>query len=138
MDLVRLGVGRWDVLVTEQVIEVLADFSSAKGPKKAMLSFLTESLPMNGPQEGNRTVCKQLKPGSLRLSEFRKGEYPGTKIRVIWFYGDEATKLQIVCVRAFAKNDQETPSSEIRVAVALRDQYLDARSHGSLNIEELS
>lgn len=38
MDLVRLGAGRWDVLVTEQVVEVLADFSSAKGPKKAMLS----------------------------------------------------------------------------------------------------
>lgn len=138
MNLARLGAGRWDVLVTEQVVEVLSDFSSAKGPKKAMLSFLCESLPMNGPQEGNRTVCKQLKPGSLKLSEFRKGEYPGTKIRVIWFYGDEATKLQIVCVRAFAKNGQETPSSEIRAAVALREQYLDARSHDSLNIEELS
>ncbi|HKV12412.1 MAG TPA: hypothetical protein VJ725_29985 [Thermoanaerobaculia bacterium] len=138
MDLVRLGVGRWDVLVTEQVVEVLTDFSSAKGPKKAMLSFLTESLPMNGPQEGNRTVCKQLKPGSLKLSEFRKGEYPGTKIRVIWFYGDEATKLAIVCIRAFAKNDQEAPSSEIRAAVALREQYLDARSRDSLRIEELS
>ena len=138
MDLVRLGVGRWDVLVTEQVVEVLSDFSSAKGPKKAMLSFLCESVPMNGPQEGNRTICKQLKPGSLRLSEFRKGQYPGTKIRVIWFYGDEATKLQIVCVRAFAKNGEETPLSEIRAAALLRERYFDARSRGSLNVEELS
>lgn len=137
MDLVRLGVGRWDVLVTEQVIEVLSDFSSAKGPKKAMLSFLRESVPMNGPQEGNRTVCKQLKPGSLKLSEFRKGQYPGTKIRVIWFYGDEATKLQIVCVRAFPKNDEEIPAPEIPAATALREQYLDARNRSSLKIEEL-
>lgn len=92
---------------------------------------------MNGPQEGNRTVCKQLKPGSLKLSEFRKGQYPGTKIRVIWFYGDEAAKLQIVCVRAFPKNDEETPAPEIPAAIALREQYLDARKRGSLKIEEL-
>jgi Phage derived protein Gp49-like (DUF891) len=138
MNLVRLGVGRWEVLVTEQVVEVLSDFSSAKGPKRAMLSFLHESVPMGGPQEGNRTVCKQLKPGSLKLSEFRKGQYPGTKIRVIWFYGDEATKLQIVCVRAFEKNSEETSLSEIRAAASLREQYLDARSRGSLKIEESS
>jgi hypothetical protein len=137
MNLVRIGTGFWDVLVAEQVIEVLTDWSSAKGPKKAMLSFLRESVPLGGPQEGNRTVCKVLKPGSLKLAEFRKGERRGTKIRVIWFYGDEGTDRQIVCVRAFPKNDDETPPAEIPAAAKLRDQFFEARARGELCIEDL-
>lgn len=137
MHLVRIGTGVCDVLVSEQVIEVLTDWSSAKGPKKAMLSFLRESVPLGGAQEGNRTVCKILRPGSLKLAEFRKGERRGTKIRVIWFYGDEQVKRQVVCVRAFPKNDEETPPAEIPEAVALREQFFAARAEGTLTIEDL-
>jgi hypothetical protein len=137
MNLVRIGTGVWDVLVSEQVIEVLTDWSSAKGPKKAMLSFLRESVPLGGPQEGNRTVCKVLRPGSLKLAEFRKGERRGTKIRVIWFYGDEEARRQIVCVRAFPKNDEETPSAEIPEALTLRERFFAARADGALTIEDL-
>ena len=137
MNLVLLGAGRWRVLISDQAVEVLSDFSSAKGPKKAMLSFLRESVPVSGPQEGNRTVCKQLRPGSLRLSEFRKGQYPGTKIRVLWFYGDETDRRDVVCVRAFPKNDDETPPAEIRAALVLRQRYFEAKDNDSLTIEEL-
>lgn len=136
MDLVRIGTGVWEVLVSGQVIDVLTDWSSAKGPKKAMLSFLRESVPLGGPQEGNRTVCKVLRPGSLKLAEFRKGERRGTKIRVIWFYGDEARR-QIVCVRAFPKNDEETPPAEIPEAAALREQFFASKADGTMTIEGL-
>lgn len=137
MKLVRLAKGTWDVLLTEQVVEVLSDFSSAKGPKRSMLSFLRESVPLSGPQENNRTVCIVLKPRSLKLAEFRKGEHRGTKIRVIWFYGDEDTRRQIICVRAFPKNDSETPPAEIPASATLRAQYFAARAKGLLEIEEL-
>ena len=137
MKLVRLASGRWTVLVMEQVVTVLTDLGSAKGPKIAMLSLLRESVPMEGPQEGNRNVCITFKPGSLKLSEFRKGSYPGTKVRVIWFYGDEPKNREIVCARAFAKNTQETPPAEIPAATALRREYLAAKSKGLLEIEEL-
>lgn len=137
MNLVRIGTGVWEVLVSEQVVEVLTDWSSAKGPKKAMLSFLRESVPLGGPQEVNRTVCKVLRPGSLKLAEFRKGERRGTKIRVIWFYGDEEARRQIVCVRAFPKNDEETPPAEIPEAAALRERFFGAKADGTLRIEDL-
>jgi hypothetical protein len=137
MNLVRIGTGVWEVLVSGQVVEVLTDWSSAKGAKKAMLSLLRESVPLGGPQEGNRTVCKVLKPRSLKLAEFRKGERRGTKIRVIWFYGDEEARRQIVCVRAFPKNAEETPPSEISEAATLRDQFFAARADGTLTIEDL-
>jgi hypothetical protein len=137
MNLVRIGTGSWEVLVSEQVIEVLTDWSSAKGPKKAMLSFLRESVPLGGPQEGNRTVCKVLRPGSLKLAEFRKGERRGTKIRVIWFYGDEQMRRQVVCLRAFPKNDEETPPTEIPEAVILKERFFAALAAGTLMIEDL-
>ena len=101
-----------------------------------MLSLLRESVPMNGPQEGNLTVCIVFKPGSLKLSEFRKGAHPGTKVRVIWFYGDEE-KRQVVCVRAFTKNDWATPPNEIPDATALRREFFEARARGALKIDEL-
>ena len=137
MRLVLLGAWNWRTFVSEQVVDVLTDFGSAKGPKKAMLSLLRESVPQHGPQEGNRTVCKQLSPRSVTLSEFRKGEYPGTKIRVIWFYGDEPTRRDIICVHAFAKNDEETPVSEIRAAMDLKQEYFEAREKNRLVIDKV-
>jgi hypothetical protein len=137
MKLIRLARGRWDVLVTEQVAEVLSDHSSAKGPKRAMLSLLRESIPMGGPQEGNRTVCVVFTPRSLKLAEFRKGEYRGTKIRVIWFYGDEETRRRVVCVRAFEKNSAQTPPGEIAAATELRTLYFRAVAASQLSIEDL-
>lgn len=136
MNLVRVGPGTWEVLLTEHVVEVLADWGSAKGPKKAMLSFLRQSVPMNGPQEGNVTVCIVFKPSSLKLAEFRKGSYPGTKIRVIWFYGDEENH-RVVCVRAFTKNDLATPPGEIPAASQLRREYFQAKASDTLKIDDL-
>lgn len=130
-------VGHWTVLLSEQVVEVLTDRRSAPNPKKAMLSFLSESVPLGGPQEGNSTVCIVFKPRSLKLAEFRKGERRGTKVRVIWFYGDESTRQQVVCIRAFEKNDLHTPPGEIPAASALRLEFLEAASRNALIIEDL-
>jgi hypothetical protein len=136
MTLVRIGTGTWEVLVTEQVVDVLTDFRSAKGPKKAMLSFLRESVPMGGPQESNKTVCVVFNPRSLKLAEFRKGQIPGTRVRVIWFYADD-NRRRVVCVRAFTKNDESTPPGEIPAASGLRDHFFLAESTGGLTIEDL-
>jgi hypothetical protein len=137
MRLVRVGRGHWDVLLAEQVVDLLSDLSSARNPKLAMLGFLRESVPLGGPQEGNSTVCIVFNPRSLKLAEFRKGERRGTKIRVIWFYGDEQTRRQVVCVRAFEKNGAQTPRGEIPAASALRMQFLEEKSRNELIIEDL-
>jgi hypothetical protein len=137
MRLVRSGAGRWEVLLNEQVVDVLTDWGSAKHPKKAMLSFLRESVPLGGPQEQNSTVCVIFNPRTLGLAEFRKGEHRGTKVRVIWFYGDEEARRQIVCVRAFEKNGPQTPPREITAATRLRNEFFAAKERGLLAIEDL-
>jgi hypothetical protein len=135
MKLIRLARGRWEVLVTEQVAEMLSDHRSAKAQKRAMLSLLKESVPLGGPQEGNSTVCIVLKPHSCKLAEFRKGGR-GTRIRVIWFYGDEDTRRRVVCVRAFEKNAAQTPQGEIDAAAGLRSRYFRAVASDQLTIED--
>ena len=80
-------------------------------------------------------MSQDLNPGSLKLAEFRKGERRGTKIRVIWFYGDEARR-QIVCVRAFPKNDEETPPADAE-AMALREQFFASKADGTMTIQDL-
>ncbi|HEX3557193.1 MAG TPA: type II toxin-antitoxin system RelE/ParE family toxin [Thermoanaerobaculia bacterium] len=133
MNLLRIGSGRWAVLMTESVLDEIMDKGSAKGPKNAMLSLLTKSVPDHGPQEDNRTICWQLRPLPLLLWEFRKAEHRGAKFRVIWFYGvDRAT---IVCVRAFVKTSDKTPPGEILAAQELRAAYFEAVRDKTLRIE---
>ena len=134
MDLILAGASRWSVLFTEQVLDELSDWGSAKGPKNAMTSLLVQSVPAHGPQEGNSTVCKPM-AGSDHLYEFRKGESRGPKVRVLWFYGDPQ-KTKVICVRAFVKTFQKTPPEEIAAATKERERYFQAREAGTLNIVE--
>jgi len=132
MELLRVGVGKYVVLITEQVLTELADWSSAKDQKNAMLSLLADTVPAYGPQEDNPNICIPLK-GTDGLLEFRKNAKRGTKVRVLWFYGDPTC---VVCVRAFVKTFPHTPPDEIAAASDEKRLYFDALAHRSLKIEE--
>jgi phage-related protein len=129
MSLLCIGRRRWSVLVTEQVLEELADWGTAKEPKTAMVSLLTKTVPDHGPPFGT-PACTPMGDG---LFEFRKGEHRGPKFRVLWFYGD-ASRTQIVCVRGFVKTSQKTPPQELEAARQARDAY--ERAGSEIVIEE--
>jgi Phage derived protein Gp49-like (DUF891) len=134
MNILRVGDRRWVVLMSEQVLEELNHWGSAKGPKNAMLSLLTQSVPAHGPQESNPVICIPLR-GTDDLFEFRKREYRGPHVRVLWFYGDPG-KTIIVCARAFVKTFPQTPAEEIDLATAFKHEYHEAVKGKSLIVEE--
>lgn len=136
MNLLRIGAKRWSVLITEQVLAELSNWGSAKEPKAAMVSLLTKSVPLYGPQEDNPTICKVLR-GTGGLAEFRKGERRGPKVRVLWFYGD-SDRTVVVCARAFVKTFEKTPLEEIGAAQFVRSSYLEALRRKAVTVEEAS
>lgn len=98
-----------------------------------MLSLLTKSVPFEGPQTDNPTVCKPLRPVADGLYEFRKQPKRGSKPRVIWFFDGDAV---IVCTVAFFKRDQ-TPQSKIDDALAMKEEYFRAKQQRRLEIVDL-
>ena len=131
MNVLCIGERHWSVLVTEQVLEELSDWGTAKEPKNAMVSLLTKSIPEHGPPH-QTPACKAL---GDRLFEFRKGEHRGAKVRVLWFYGSQDRRT-IVCVRAFVKTFSQTPLEEIEAAHEARSSYQTALRERTLVIED--
>lgn len=131
MELLSIVGRRCSVFFSEQVLEELGDWGSAKEPKTAMVSLMTKSVPEYGPPFGT-PACTPLGDG---LFEFRKGQHRGPKVRVLWFYGDNAGGV-VVCVRAFVKTFQKTPPEEIAAAKAARVLYTNAVRNKTLRIED--
>lgn len=134
MELLQVGRLNWSVFLTEDVLMFLNDWSRAKQPKTSMTSFLINSVPTGGPQEGNLIVCKAVS-GSEGLSYFRKGKSHGEKVRVFWFYGDSARK-NVICVRGCVKTQRMLDPEEIRIALRKRDEYHAAVMRGALIVED--
>ena len=134
MKLVRIGWEVWDVLAVCdgrgrcQVLEFLEEFEqSAPAAAHAMVSFLKQGLPAEGPTR-SEPLCKSLGNG---IYEFRK-QPKGKKLRVVWFYGVEQ---EIVCTYAFSKAER-TPQIRVEQSRLLRKQYLVARRRGEIEIKE--
>jgi phage-related protein len=130
--LVRIGWETWDVLAVCdargrcQVLEFLEDFErSAPAAAHAMISFLKQGLPAEGPPR-SEPLCKSLGNGIYELRKQPKGK----KLRVVWFYGVEQV---IVCTYAFSKAER-TPQIRLEQSRLLRKQYLAARLRGDLEI----
>lgn len=140
MRLLRLGRWHWDVLATLDAYEVCEVLDFLRDPRlgqqaarRAMFSFLRETVPQYGPQEDNPEICLRLHPYSMGLYEFRKQPRRGPKVRVVWFHGEDRTT--VVCATGFLKTD-ETPQRQLDVALARKQEYFRAVRSG-LKIEDL-
>jgi len=141
MKLLRLGRANWDVVaICDEdggcpVLDILltGHREGSKEARNKMLSLLTQSVPFDGPQLENRTVCKPLEPRSESLYEFRKQPKRGSKPRVVWFFDGE---WRIVCAVAFFKTDR-TPEDKLWQARALRRSYFRAKATGDLQTLEM-
>lgn len=141
MRLLRLGVYRWEVLaiVAEDgescaVLDFLLEpREGQQAMRRAMYSFLKETVTRHGPQEQNTEVCLRLRPHDLDLYEFRKQPKRGQKIRVLWFYDEEGCR--IVCVNGFLKTDK-TPPKKVREAIEERERYFRDKAYGDLIVED--
>lgn len=132
MELLRITGRRCSILLSEQVIDVLNDWASAKEPKNAMISLLTRSVPDHGPPPVNTSACAPIGNG---IFEFRKNEKRGAKVRVLWFYGEDAKNV-VVCAVAFVKTFPKTPPEDIAFTEAFREQYFNAIRTRTLHIED--
>jgi hypothetical protein len=138
MRLLRLARARWDVLAiceedgSCQILDLLqrGHREGSKEARDKILSLLIESVPLEGPQLDNPTVCKPLRPLSDGLFEFRKQPKRGAKPRVIWFFDGETC---IVCTLGFFKRN-ETPERLMDQARAMKAAYFKAKAQGRLSI----
>jgi Phage derived protein Gp49-like (DUF891) len=141
MRVLRLARARWEVLAVCEddgrcpVLDLLQK-GYREGSKEArdkMLSLLVDSVPYEGPQVDNPTVCKPLKPLSDGLFEFRKQPRRGAKPRVVWFFdGDRC----VVCTVGFFKRDQ-MPEGKLDQAREMKAAYFEAKAKRRLAIVNL-
>ncbi|HEX3554487.1 MAG TPA: type II toxin-antitoxin system RelE/ParE family toxin [Thermoanaerobaculia bacterium] len=138
MRVLRLARARWEVLAICDgdgrcpVLDLLQE-GYREGSKEArdkMLSLLIDSVPFEGPQLRNPTVCKPLRPLADGLFEFRKQPKRGAKPRVIWFFDGERC---IVCTVGFFKRDQ-VPETQLEQARAMKAAYFEAKAQRRLSI----
>lgn len=141
MRVLRLARAKWEVLVLRDetgrcpVLDVLRE-GHREGSREArdkMLSLLVKSVPFEGPQTDNPTVCKPLRPLSDGLYEFRKQPKRGSKPRVVWFFDGPG---RIVCAVAFFKRS-ETPERLLEEARSLKRAYFQAKAANRVTIEDL-
>ena len=129
MRVLRLGKGTWgEVVAVEEAPGRCPTLDGIEGTSGefAMLALLRNTVPQSGPQYDNRILCKPLK-GCDGLWEFRK-QTRGAKTRAVFF--EDEGRL-VVCLTSFTKTD-ETPPRELKRALRLRLEYLEAKRSGRL------
>jgi putative component of toxin-antitoxin plasmid stabilization module len=133
MKLVRIVRAQWDVLAVAdprgrcQVLEFLDSLNRGNPAARFLAVLLRVYLPLEGPPKG-ADHCKPLGDGLFELRHQPKGPKP----RVLFFYDD---RCRIVCTSAFWKSEK-TPRSELEASRRIREEYLRAKSDGSLDVEE--
>lgn len=63
-----------------------------------------------------------------KIYQWRKGD-----LRLLWF-ADEGRV--IICLHGILKKSQETPKREIKQAIRIKQEYLDAKARNGISIEE--
>ncbi|HTF45253.1 MAG TPA: type II toxin-antitoxin system RelE/ParE family toxin [Terriglobales bacterium] len=134
MQIVEFGTGNWTVYAvcsepsTCAVIELIGELDAKRA--SAVLADLQRYVPSSMPHDWVKGDFSWKLRGSESILEFRWSTKGGGTPRVYWFF--DANRI-IVCSHGVNKKGK-TDEADIRFAERTRNDYLEAKKFGQLNI----